>query len=66
MQNGERAKILMDNSLAWAVTYGTYGYSMALSPDKTFLIAGSSFSSNAHLGKINSANGAVLASYSAA
>lgn len=40
MSSGERIKILQDSSFGWAKVYGTKGYSMTLSPDSTFLIAG--------------------------
>lgn len=41
MADGERVKIGWDSTLVWAIDYGDNGYSMALSPDYTFLIAGS-------------------------
>lgn len=41
MDEGERVKIKSDSSLEWAVKYGDNGFSMALSSDSTFLIAGS-------------------------
>ena len=59
-------KIFWNASLAWAVDYGGSGYSMVLSPDSSFLIAGSDNGYNDVLGKLNSSNGAVLASYDVA
>lgn len=64
MANGERLKLGWDSILNWATVYGTFGISMALSADSTFLIASSSFSSTLYLGKLDSADGTVLASYS--
>lgn len=65
MNSGERVKISSTTSrIDWAVTYGTSGgVSMALSSDETFLVTGSKFSVNMHLGKLSSLNGAVLDSY---
>lgn len=64
MQYGERLKILWNATCAWAVDFGTWGYSMALSADASSLVTGSYFTPNVYLGKINSSDGAVLASYS--
>lgn len=64
MVNGERVKIYWNSTLVWAVSYGGIGYSMALSTDSSFLIAGSYFGGYGYLGKLNSADGTVMASYS--
>jgi len=51
MNYGERVKMNRTNtSLLWAVKYGSSGYSMAISPDQTYLLAGSKFGNKAHLG----------------
>lgn len=62
---GERLKIFWNGSLAWAVDYGDNGLYMALSPDSSFLIAGSYFGAKSFLGKLNSADGTVMDSYNA-
>lgn len=41
MAHGYRLKIYWNSSFAWAVDYGIYGYTMVLSQDSSFLIAGS-------------------------
>lgn len=41
MWGGERLKLRWDSTLVWAIVYGSSGFSMALSPDSSFLIAGS-------------------------
>lgn len=64
MGDGERVKILWNYTVSWAIKYGGQGFSMALSTDTNFLIADSNFVSSVHLGKLNSSNGAVLASSS--
>lgn len=64
MQYGERLKLYWNSSIAWAIDYGDFGYAMALSPDSSHLIAGSYMSGIVHIGKINSDNGAVIASAS--
>lgn len=64
MKDGERVKIYWNATLAWAISYGDYGLCMALSTDSSYLIAGTSFSGDAYLGKLNSTNGAVLTSFS--
>lgn len=61
--SGEKVKVFWNSSLAWAVDYGDYGHTLVISPDETFLIAGSSFGSLTYLGKLNSSDGAQLASY---
>lgn len=64
METGERVKIL-DSSIAWAIDYGEKGTSMALYTDSSFLIAGASFNTSfAYLGKLNSSDGTVMASFS--
>lgn len=64
MAEGEKVKIDRNYyTLAWAIDYGQLGDSMALSPDSSYLIAGS-FISQSHLGILNSSDGALLASYS--
>ena len=64
MLYGERLRIGWDYILDWAVDYGDSGYSMALSADSNYLIAGSFIGSIGYIGKLNSAAGTVLASYS--
>lgn len=63
MVSGERVKILWNLTVVWAIDYGINGESMALSPDSTFLIAGTKFSTIGYIGKLNSADGDLLASY---
>jgi len=36
---------------------------MALSPDQTYLLAGSKFGDKIHLGKVSSIDGSVISSY---
>jgi len=63
MYMGERVKInRTDLSIVWAVSYGNNAYSLAISSDKTFLIAGADLSYN-HLSKLSALDGSVLASY---
>jgi len=63
MQNGERIKISpADANILWAITYGERGFAIALSPDQTYLLANSYFSTSLHLGKLSSSDGSVLAS----
>jgi len=63
MNYGERVKMNRTNtSLLWAVKYGSSGYSMAISPDQTYLLAGSKFGNKAHLGKLSSIDGSVNSS----
>lgn len=64
MAYGERVKIYWNKTLAWAVTYGSSGYAMALSSDSSYLIAGSYFSPDLNLGKLKSIDGTVMDSYS--
>lgn len=63
MWNGERMKIYWNSTLAWAIGYGEYGQLMTLSPDSSYLITSSLFNSAIYLGKLNSSNGDVLASF---
>lgn len=58
MFNGERVKIYWNSSLAWAFDFGDWGYTIALSPDSTFL------SSKVYLQKIDSSSGSLITSCS--
>lgn len=55
---GEKSKIFTSNStLAWAALFGTGGYTLDLSLDLSYLIAGMRSASTAILGVIESSNG---------
>lgn len=57
MFNGERVKLWLNASVAWAVDYGDYGLSMVMSPNEDYLLTGTSPSL---LAKISPLNGTVL------
>lgn len=57
---GERIKIdSITSFILWAVKYEGCGYAMSLSADQSFLIA----VAYSNLGKINSSDGSIMASY---
>jgi len=66
MNNGQRVKInRTSSSILWARVLGEIGEAMALSPDESFLLAGSFTSTgagNINLVKLSPSNGSVLAS----
>jgi len=65
MYGGERAKINSATaSIDWVIKYGSLGWSIALSTDLTFILAGASYG-NSHLGKLSYSTGSLLSSYRA-
>ena len=61
MRLGERLKIdIASEVIKWAVVFGEIGYSMALSSDGTYLIAGSHIGADAYIGSLNEVNGALM------
>lgn len=56
-------KIFWNATIGWAIVYGDYAFPMTLSEDSSYLVAGAKISNIPYLGKIDSSNGNLIASY---